>query len=86
MAGVVRPVDVDAWCQASGVTLAALRRAIPNDCFAPVPWRSWFALGRIVVSLAAGIWALSLVPLTSGRDLSGMALSNRYRMSAISIG
>ena len=40
MAGVVRPVDVDAWCQASGVTLAALRRAIPNDCFAPVPWRS----------------------------------------------
>jgi omega-6 fatty acid desaturase (delta-12 desaturase) len=69
MAGSVRPVDVDAWCEASGVTLSDLRRAIPRHCFTPVAWQSWLALARIVASLAAGIWALSCVPLTSGRDL-----------------
>jgi omega-6 fatty acid desaturase (delta-12 desaturase) len=65
----VRPADVDAWCRAAGVTLPQLRRAIPRECFTPVAWKSWTALARIATSLAAGLWLLSLVPLTSGLDL-----------------
>ena len=63
------PSIVDARLRRDAVTLPLIQQAIPASLLRPSPWRSWWALIRVVGSMGICISLLSLVRPTAGLAL-----------------
>lgn len=62
----VLPRAVDARLRQTRLTLADIRRSIPDKYFKPDPLRSWWTLIRVAASAAACLFLLSRLPLSPG--------------------
>ena len=62
----VLPRAVDARLRQTRLTLADIRRSIPDKYFKPDPLQSWWTLIRVAASAAACLFLLSRLPLSPG--------------------
>jgi len=54
---------------AEDLSLPGVRRAIPEDCFKPVAWKSWGTLIRVLLFGALGVFTLHHFPVEAGWSL-----------------
>ena len=65
----ILPRTVDARLRQTGVTLADIRRAIPDEYLEPDPLRAWWTLIRVAASAAVCLFLLSRLSLSPGSPL-----------------
>ena len=65
----ILPRTVDARLRQTRVTLADIRRAIPDEYLEPDPLRAWWALIRVAASAAVCLFLLSRLSLSPGSPL-----------------
>jgi omega-6 fatty acid desaturase (delta-12 desaturase) len=65
----ILPRTVDARLRQTGVTLADIRRAIPDEYLDPDPLRAWWTLIRVAASAAVCLFLLSRLSLSPGSPL-----------------
>jgi omega-6 fatty acid desaturase (delta-12 desaturase) len=65
----ISPTRVDDYCSATGLSLADVRKCLPEDITEHHPFRAWRALVRALLLLAIGPLCLTQLQFTQGADL-----------------
>jgi omega-6 fatty acid desaturase (delta-12 desaturase) len=65
----ISPTRVDDHCLATGLSLAQVRRCLPEDILEHRPFMAWWSLFRSVLLLALGPALLTQLQFTQGADL-----------------
>lgn len=67
--GANRPIDVDQRLRDEAITLSRIQRLIPIHCLRPDDWRSWMALGRVLLTAVVCLTLLAGLPIGQGAQL-----------------